>query len=108
MSKYKVVPKITKKGYPTSSSHYPTAHEKADKVEKAAYPKGYKQMQKVDDKLGKRELAGTHTKSGKIEVSKKVPPKDRNEVALHEFVEWKEDKKLCAKCKKPIQSHPYK
>jgi hypothetical protein len=105
MRKIKVVSKIKKKGYPTAEKDYATSHEKADKVEKKTYPKGYKKMQKVDDKIPKGELAGTHSKKGKIEISKKVPKKLRKEVATHEYVEWKEDQKLCAKCKKPKRGH---
>jgi len=62
-------------------------------------------MQKVDDKIAKGELAGTHTKSGKIKVSEKVPPAQRKEVAYHEFVEWKDDKGKCAKCRKAKSKH---
>lgn len=103
--KYKVVSKIERKGYPTASAKYKTAHEQADKKEKKKFPKGYKKMQKVDNKIPKKELAGTHTKSGKIKVSKKVPPAQRKEVAYHEFVEWKDDKGICAKCGKKKSVH---
>ena len=84
---FRVVEKIRDKGFPTSAKGYATAHEKADKVEKSTYPKGYQEMKKVDRALPKGQLAGKNTKSGKIEVSKKVPPKLRKEVALHEKVE---------------------
>ena len=103
--KYKVVKEIKKKGYPTSSRHYKTAHEAADKVEKKKYPKGYKKIKKIDDSLVKNELAGTHTKSGKITISSKVPPKLRQEVATHEFIEWEHDHGRCKQCRKTYQSH---
>lgn len=103
--KYKVVDKIKKKGYPTSSKHYKSAHEQADVAEKKKYPSGYEKMKSVDEKLKDDELAGKHSKSGKIEVSKKVPPKQRNEVAYHEFVEWKKDPGSCAICGKSKKSH---
>ena len=87
--KYKVVKKLKEKGFPTSSKHYPEAHEEADKKEKKKFGKGYKSMKKVDDKLDKGELAGKNFKSGKLEVSSKVPKKYRKEVAYHEEVENK-------------------
>lgn len=86
---FKLVKELNDKGFPTHSPKYASAHEKANKVEKKAYPKGYKEMQKVDRKLSKHELAGKNERSGKIEVSKKVPKHLREEVALHEKVENK-------------------
>ena len=103
--KYKVVDKIKKKGYPTASKKYPEAHRAANQVEKKKYPQGYEEMKKIDAKLPNNEEAGTHTKSGKIKVSKKVPPKDRQEVATHEYVEWKKDPGSCAICGKGKPSH---
>ena len=105
MPKYKVVGKIKKKGYPTASAHYKTAHERADKLEKKKYPKGYAIMKRVDDRLKKNELAGSHTRSGKIEVSRKVPLRERREVAYHEFKEWQKDHGKCAICHKSKASH---
>ncbi len=87
--KYKVVKKLSDKGFPTHSKRYPHAHEDADKAEKKANPKAYKQVNKLERKIGKHELLGKNTKSGKIEVSKKVPKKDRANVALHEYRENK-------------------
>jgi hypothetical protein len=103
--KYKVVPKIKIKGYPVKSKNYKTAHDEADNAEKKKYPKQYKNMKKIDAKLPKGEYSGTHTRKGKIEISKKVPKKDRKTVALHEFVEWKADKRLCAKCLRGKSKH---
>lgn len=96
---------IEKKGYPTSSYHYPSAHEEADLAEENRYPKGYREMKKVDQTIPKGQLAGTHTRSGKIKISEKVPVSHRNEVALHEFVEWKANKRMCKKCKKTKSEH---
>lgn len=87
--KYELKDKIPDKGYPTKSKKYPSAHEAADKEEKKKYPKGYEEMKKVDRALPKHELAGKNTKAGKLEVSKKVPPNRRAEVAYHEHVESK-------------------
>ena len=81
--------RIKDKGFPRNQKGYEKAHEKADKVEKAKYPSGYEKMKKVDNRLPKKELAGKNTKSGKIEVSKKVPPSLRKEVSLHERTESK-------------------
>jgi len=90
--KFKLVNEIKKKGFPTSSKKYTYAHRKADEDEKKKYPKGYEKMKKIDNKLKKGELAGKNFKSGKIEVSKKVPIKFRKEVAFHERRENKEIK----------------
>jgi hypothetical protein len=103
--KYSTVDKILWEKYPMGSRRYHDAHRDANREEKKEYPKGYQQMKKVDDELPDDEYSGTHNRKGKIEVSKKVPPKDREEVALHEFVEWKHDPKRCKICGKDKQSH---
>lgn len=88
--KYKLANKLMDKGYPEHTKEYKYAHEKAVKAEKRKYGKTqFKKMSKVDSKLSKHELAGKNLKSGKIEVSKKVPKKFRGEVAYHEKVESK-------------------
>ena len=81
--------RIEDKGFPRNQKGYEKAHEKADKVEKREFPKGYEKMKKVDANWPKNQLAGTNKKNGEIEVSKKVPPKLRKEVATHERVESK-------------------
>jgi hypothetical protein len=82
---------ITDEGFPRhpDREEYEKAHRRADKAEKKAFPKGYQEMKKVDDKLGKHELAGKNSKTGKVEVSEKVPKKLRAEVAMHEKTENK-------------------
>jgi hypothetical protein len=96
--KYEVKDRIVRAGYPTNRKVYPKAHAEADQAEKRKYPVGYLRMKTVDNKLKKNELSGTHTTSGKVSVSKKVPSKFRKEVAYHEFEEIKSEKRLCAKC----------
>jgi hypothetical protein len=84
--------KLTDKGFPEhpNKKAYLSAHEQADKAEKKKFgEKNYVAMQKVDSKLPRNELSGKNTRSGKIEVSRKVPPKYRSEVAYHEKVENK-------------------
>lgn len=98
--KYKVVKELRSKGWPTANKHYKEAHEIADKTEKNKYGKSYEYMKKVDAKLKRGELAGKNTKTGKIEVSAKVPKKYRNEVALHEKKEYEVLKKIDKKSKK--------
>jgi hypothetical protein len=90
----RVVKFIKRKGYPTSAKKYPEAHSEASVKEKKKYPTGYKEMKNIDSKLPQNELAGTHTKSGKITISKKVPRKLRSEVAYHEKEELKASKRL--------------
>lgn len=87
--KYKVVKKLEDKGFPTHDKKYHSAHEEADKKEKKKFGKDYESMKKVDSKLSKHELAGKNLKSGKLEVSSKVPKKYRKEVSYHEEMENK-------------------
>ena len=86
---YKVVKELKDKGFPTHAKKYHSAHEEADKKEKKKFGKNYESMKKIDSKLGKHELAGKNFRSGKIEVSSKVPKKYRKEVAYHEEIENK-------------------
>jgi hypothetical protein len=84
---YHLVKSLKKNGYPTSDSHYQAAHQAANKSEKSRYPTGYQKMKIVDEKLPSGELAGKNLKSGKVEVSEKVPSKLRKETAFHEHKE---------------------
>lgn len=85
---YILMDKIKDKGFPTHSRSYKTAHTEANREEKRAFgAKQYKQLDKLDRKLPKHELAGKNTKSGKIEVSKKLPAKYDKEISFHEMVE---------------------
>ncbi|MDE2024874.1 MAG: hypothetical protein KGJ07_00095 [Patescibacteria group bacterium] len=92
--KYVVKPRLTDKGFPTHSKFYNSAHEEASKAEKAKFPTGYNHLKDMDRRVSKHELLGKNLKSGKIEVSQKVPPKYRREVAFHEQVENKAIKRM--------------
>ena len=98
MAKAKLVKNLKEKGFPTSSKNYASSHEKADKIEKAKYPKGYATLKKDEKKLKPKELMGKNTRSGKIEVEKKFS-KHKAEISLHEKTENKEIKKLDSKRK---------
>ena len=77
--------KISDKGFPTHSPKYAEAHRKANKAEEKKFgKKSFKELEKIDRKVSKHELVGKNSKTGKLEVSKKVPPKYRGEVAYHE------------------------
>jgi len=102
---YKVVNKIKKAKYPMGSPKYREAHNEANRAEKKEYPKGYEKMKSIDDRLPKGEYAGTHDKAGNIKVSKRVPKKERPEVARHEFVEHKKDPGACKICGKGKRGH---
>lgn len=85
---YHLAKKLTDSGFPTHDPNYHSAHRKADELEKAEFgKKPYNEMKKIDRKLPANELAGKNLKSGKLEVSKKIPAKYREEVAFHEKVE---------------------
>ena len=80
-----IMAKLSEKGFPTKVKGYASAHAAADRAEKKKFPKGYQALKKMDITAGKKhELIGKNTKSGKIEVSEKVPKKLRAEVAYHE------------------------
>lgn len=87
--KYIVKPRLDDSGFPRSSKFYLEMHNKTDKLEKKKFPKGYLRMKKVDSKLGKHELSGKNSKTGKIYISKKVPKELRQEVFYHEKSENK-------------------
>lgn len=91
--KAKLVKKLTDKGYPLADKHYVEAHEEADKKEKRKFPKGYQKLKKAEKKLGKHELMGKNTKSGKIEVERKFK-KNAKEIAYHERQEHKNLKRM--------------
>lgn len=79
---------ISAKGFPVSSSKYAASHRKASEEEKKRFPKGYEQLKKLDRSAGqKHQMLGTHTKSGKVEISKQVPKPLRKEVKFHEKTE---------------------
>jgi hypothetical protein len=86
---YEVVKKIkaNNKTFPLSSNRYKTAHLAANEEEKKRYPEGFKKLTRLEHAIKKNELIGHSNKSGKIEVSQKVPPKYRDEVAFHEKIE---------------------
>jgi hypothetical protein len=87
---YEVVDKLSDKGFPTHDKKYKIAHNAANRAEIKKYGrKAFSDVGIVDRHLGHHELAGKNTKTGKIEVSKKVPKKMREEVAYHEEVENK-------------------
>lgn len=94
MAKSTIKTKLVNRGYPTDSKNYREAHAEADNAERKRYPKAYKDMKRVDSKLSRNELSGKNTRSGKIEISKKVPKRDRADVALHERTEHKALKRL--------------
>jgi hypothetical protein len=90
------VNKLSDHGYPTHCKYYRSAHEEADKAEKKKFPKGYQVLKKDEHHLGKHELMGKNTKSGKIEVEKKFKSHAK-EIEYHEKMEHKNLKRLSKK-----------
>lgn len=87
---YKVASRLSDKSFPTHAKGYKEAHEKANKAEEKKFGKeNFKKLEKIDRRVSKHELVGKNLKSGKIEVSRKVPKDLRKEVAFHEKVENK-------------------
>jgi len=83
---YKLVKKIKRKGWPTASKKWKKSHTAANKATlKAMGSKVAKRVNKI--KVPKNELLGSHTKSGKILISKRVPKTLRGAIAYHERVE---------------------
>lgn len=90
----RVVKRIKKAGWPvytksgSISAKWKKSHASANKaVLKAMGSKVAKQVNKI--KVPKKELLGSHTRTGKIKVSLRVPKKLRKAIALHEKVEHK-------------------
>lgn len=92
---YHVVNKLTDNGFPVHTKQYKTAHAEASRDEKSRFPKGYEKLKHMQ--LGKHELIGKNTQSGKILIEKKVAKSLRDEVAFHELDENKRIKKLRGK-----------
>jgi len=87
---FKVVSHLSDKGFPTKLKEYHYAHEKANKAEEKKFgKKSFNELEKFVRGANKDELIGKNSKTGKIEVEKKVPKKLRKEVAYHEKVENK-------------------
>jgi len=83
---YKLVKKIKREGWPTASKKWKRSHVAANKATlKAMGSKVAKRVNKI--KVPKTELLGSHTKSGKIIISKRVPKTLRGAIAYHERVE---------------------
>lgn len=91
---FKVVKKISRKGYPENTKKYPEAHSEASAQEKKKFPKGYQKLKKLDKKIPQGEMIGGHTRSGKVTISKKVPKAQRKEVVYHEHKELIDEKRL--------------
>jgi len=99
MVKYTLKDKLTDKGYPVHTKEYQAAHRKANRAEKRASPADYKDVNALETHLPNGELLGKNLRNGKIEVSKKVPAKLRQNVATHEKSEY-ETMKKCGYCER--------
>lgn len=98
--KYVVKPRLTDSSFPTHDEFYKEAHRIATKFEKRKYPKGFEELKHLDMKVSKHELIGKNLKSGKIEVSKRVPKRLRNEVVYHEHIEHENIMRMTKNSKK--------
>lgn len=80
--------KLIDEGFPTHSKGYRKAHRAANKAEKKEFgEESFNALNKIAKRMGKHELEGKNLRSGKIEVSDKVPARFRPEVAFHERFE---------------------
>ncbi len=87
---FKRTKKLTDSGFPTHSSGYPNAHREANKAEKKKFgKKAFNALEHYVKGAKNHELIGKNTKSGKIEVEKKIPRRFKDEIAFHEKVENK-------------------
>lgn len=89
---YTLVKRIRRAGWPVFtragkiSQKWKKSHQKANRaVLKRFGSKVAKQVNKI--KVPRSELLGSHTKAGKISISKRVPKKLRGAIAYHEKVE---------------------
>jgi hypothetical protein len=90
----KLANSIKIKGYPVTAPYYKESHSEASNAEKRQYPEQYRDMKKIDAELPQGEYSGSHTPTGQVIISRKVPPKDRPTVELHERTEFKAEKRL--------------
>ena len=85
---FKAVKRIRDDKHITGRKDYETSHEAADKAEKAQFgTAGYDGLKKAVRRLRPNELLGSVTRSGTVEVEKKLTPAQRKEVAYHEKIE---------------------
>lgn len=86
---YRVVPSIKAKGYPVNQHNWREAHKAAQEHERKKFGnRRFKALEEViEKKLPIGELAGSHTKEGKIIVSAKIPEKYHEQIAAHEVYE---------------------
>lgn len=88
MSSYKLVKRIKRKCWPTTSKRWRKSHDEANRQEKKRFgKKAFAKVQAIVRKMPKNELLGTHTKKGNIRISSRVPKAYRGQVAYHERVE---------------------
>lgn len=103
--KVKYVNEIKEKGYPLGKkNHYEDSHRHANAAEKKHDKKMFNAETKAERKLKPGTLMATHKKNGSIEIEKKYK-KFTPDLKVHEFTEWKENKKLCSKCHKSKSEH---
>lgn len=91
---YTLLKRIRRLGWPVFtpsgkvSKKWEKSHQKANKaVLKRFGSKVAKKVNKI--KVPRSELLGSHTKDGKIRISKRVPKKLRPAIELHERIESK-------------------
>jgi hypothetical protein len=91
---YKLVNRIKSTGWPVRTKSgkirkgWKRSHMSANAAEKKKFgDKAFAAVQRVAKRLPKDELLGSHTKAGKIKVSKVVPKHLRSQIAFHERVE---------------------
>ena len=99
---HSLVNRIKRAGWPVYtrsgriSQKWKKAHQKANKaVLKRFGSKVAKGVNKI--KVPHTELLGSHTRAGKIRISKRVPKGLRGAIAYHERVEHRLMKKKCRK-----------
>lgn len=99
---YTLVKRIRRSGWPVFtpsgkvSKKWEKSHQSANKaVLKRFGSKVAKKVNKI--KVPRSELLGSHTKSGKISISKRVPKKLRPAIELHERIEHRLMKKRKSK-----------
>lgn len=86
--KYELVDDLPYNQFPTTSKLYYEAHSAACQLEKRYFPKGYKELAKIEKTMPPKQLLGDNDEKGNIRINKKLVPKQYYlEVAFHEYVE---------------------
>lgn len=85
----KYVPSIPEEGFPVTGKGYHAGHKAGQEAEKDEYgePRAKEFDKHINEVIPEGELAGSHTRDGKILISKKIDPEYHGQLIVHERTE---------------------